>query len=324
MAKGYDKLLWTHNYRKLPRHLAARLSEMSEPAVVAQCMKLVTPTEVTNGDYHHLGVLQMNDITAEGESLIPSTTIGRVSHQNATPREVPDPTAAKVPLMRRGKDGRFHATKRLVRPKRLLAPYMSRLGFKRISPESASGGINVWFQIEEVLDRNAEDFPKQLLRCINLLQESVGKIDLFALNATEADLLRRASENIGWEIVPDASRKAVVETITRKIGARRKNPPKVLQDRLSVLTSLNPVRLRHGNKGFIGYFAAEFPSELIVFENLEADHAMYVVRGSWEPFGRLTRSELRSRFPDAVRIVHSPGWEEKLRELISPAKPSSL
>jgi hypothetical protein len=58
-----------------------------------------------------------------------------------------------------------------------------------------------------------------------------------------------------------------------------------------------------------------------VFENLEMDNAMYVVRGEWREVSKLTRSDLRMRYASNIeRIIHSKGWQQRLTRLVGEAR----
>jgi len=195
---------------------------------------------------------------------------------------------------------------------------MSHIAFKR-QPEGSNGkGVPVFFQILEVI--NTSD-RKAILRCINLLQENVGRIDLHTVKEAEAESIRRLSEDMGWQVLPDNQHGAVIGRVLRRLGSSQKGSARRIQDRFNFILTLEPHRILHSTRGFVGYFVIEFCDGFTVFENLEIDHAMYVVRGRAEELSRLTRTALHARLgQDVERLVHSKGWEERLRKLVKKVR----
>lgn len=77
----------------------------------------------------------------------------------------------------------------------------------------------------------------------------------------------------------------------------------------------------HGTRGFVGYFAVEFTDNLTVFEHLEMDHAMYIIRKDVQKFSRLTRTELLAHTNSGVeKIVHRKNWKVRLEEIVKKAR----
>jgi hypothetical protein len=197
---------------------------------------------------------------------------------------------------------------------------MSRIAFKRMG-DDVSGFVMVRFHIEEIIDRTQPDYLVTLLRCVNLLQENVGKVGLFSVSATEEEFVRNASENIGWQVVPDPERREFWGGITRRLNKRSPELARRVQERFDFIQSLKPRRILHGTRGFVGYFAVEFTDNLTVFEHLEMDHAMYIIRNEVQKFSRLTRTELSAYIRNGVeKIIHRKNWRVRLEELVKQAR----
>jgi hypothetical protein len=327
MARKYSRLPWGNNYQRLPTAIQAKIAEMGNANFVVACSKIVTEDDLAEGRYRHLNIESASDITAIGSALLPASTIGRTSYYNANVEEKRKYNGGKVLKPMRGLAphgrGEFHRTTYLrpVWPKQLLPPALSIVGIKRIGGTTNPLTIVARFQIQDVLNTAMPKYKQQVLRCVNLLQENTGIAGLFSIDANETEHIRQASEDIGWEIIPTAKTSQVLDTVMRKIRNRAPDEKREAQDRLKTILELKPQHQIQGSKGFVGYFAAQFTDKLTVFENLEMDNAMYVVRGEWREVSKLTRSDLRMRYASNIeRIIHSKGWQQRLTRLVGEAR----
>lgn len=329
---NYSRLPWKKSFQKLPPLVEASLAKFSNQDFVVACSKVITTKELEAGIYRHLYLETLEDIPTAMEWLIPSPNVGPASFYNATPVEKPNKNLPKVRKRFRGrapngKNWGFHATtfERDVWHQQLIVPSMRRISFQRIPDATPSKSAMVRFQVQEVFNRSDPDCLKHLLRCLNLLQENVGKAELFPANAAEAEFIRRTSEEIGWEIIPDSKRDEALGTLARKLGKRRPELVQKAQNRFDLILSLEPKRILQSTRGFVGYFAVEFTPNLTIFENLELDHAMYVIRQGSHEFSKLTRTELREKLGTTVeRVIHSKGWEARLTRIVKAARGEQL
>lgn len=331
MSQTYSSLPWGKNFRTLPAVIEAGLTSINEENFVVGCEKRVTAAEIAAGSYAHLKLTAESKVGDAWTSLIPSPNVGRTSHRNASVLEEPVKTQGKERKRIEGrapdwKGGGLHTIHywRDVWPRRLIVPAMSHLAFRRVGEQTDEDTFVLRFQIQEVLHKAAPDFRDEILRCVNLLQENVGTVGLLTLDAAGSNEVRNAAENIGWEVLPNAGVEETLRTVVQKFGeAGEKNSVlrRKAQERLDLINRLGPQRLLQGSAGFAGYFAAVFTDDLMVFENLELDHALYVIRGDWQELSRLTRTELRVKFADHIeRIVHTTGWEDRLTRLVKQAR----
>ncbi len=329
MPRSYSGLPWKRSFRKLPPEIEAALVRCSiQTECVVGCAKLVTNDEIAAGEYQHLCIDSLEELRSEFDSFVPSPNVGPASYANAIPIERVDKTHGKQTRLVPGRaptKGRFsfHPTmcRRQVWRRVFCAPAMSHIAFKRVDDGSSAGQARIYFQIQEPVKTADADCRANVLRCINLLQENVGKIGLSPIDQAEAESIRRLSEDIGWEVLPENERASAIARLVRRLPLGQGDRARQIEDRFEAIVSLGPKKILHGTRGFIGYFAVEFCDAFTIYENLEVDHAMYVLRSGAQELSRLTRSELRTRLgSDLERIVHSKGWRDRLERLVKQAR----
>lgn len=322
-------LPWKKTFRKLPAEIEAALAKFPpQTNCLVGCAKTLTKVEVSADAYRHLCVDALDDLRPEFESFVPSPNVGPASYANATPREIPDRSRVKYSKLIHGRAptrGRFsfHPTayRRDVWHQNFFAPAMLHIAFKCVDHEPIGDGVRVHFQIQEIINTSDPNCRPTMLRCVNLLQENVGKIGLFTADNAEVESIRRLSEDFGWRILPESERTSVMDRMIRRLGVEHRERARQIQDRFDLILSLNPRKILHSTRGFVGYFVFEFADNLTVFENLEIDHAMYVIHSGAQEFSRLTRSELRRRLgPDVERIIHTKNWQQRLATVVKKAR----
>lgn len=186
---------------------------------------------------------------------------------------------------------------------------------ERIGEDATSGGFLVKFTVDQVLDRTSPKFDNDLYYALNLLQENVGKVDVFASDAPLSDYLR--TTYVDWELLPPGSRDQDIARILSGFGRATPEVRQKLTERYDLLVSLFPQAFISGSSGFRRYFGAKYADDLVVFENLEHGNALYVMFEQWEVLSRKSRLELLSGDRGGFeRIVHKAGWKGKLRSLI--------
>ena len=327
MPRNFSKLPWKKTFRNLPQNVEARLREIPDgKTCVVCCTKLIKEPELAAGTYKHLNLEDATDIPAEYAPLIPSPNVGPVSFKNATLVEVPNKRGSKVTQTFYGRAptwGRIGATHRIqqcrqVWPRTLIPPAMSHIGYKRLEVP-AETGVPVHFRILEVIDSSDR---KEILRCINLLQENTGLYDLQPVNAAEAEGIRSLSEDLGWDALSGGAAEDALPQLIRRLGGKKSEGARRVQDRLTFIRSLRPSRVLHSSRGLVGYIIVQFCEKLTAIENLEIDHAMFLAPGPAEEFSRLSRSELKAKLKtgDLERFVHTKGWEDRLRLKVKQAR----
>jgi hypothetical protein len=195
---------------------------------------------------------------------------------------------------------------------------------KEISAEviAAEGTASpVWalrFRVDEPLHKAGKDYADRLLFNLNLLQENVGVADVFPADAALAEYLRSIYHTVGWELLPPGEREQTVQAIISRMRNVSNETRQKLVARYDLLANMKPQAFVHGTGGFDRYFGAKFADDLVVFENLEYGNAVYVMFENWEALSQRSRTQLLAAFQgEFERIVHSKGWDEQLKKMVS-------
>jgi hypothetical protein len=182
-----------------------------------------------------------------------------------------------------------------------------------IETVSTEGGttFTLKFSINDVLDRRSDDFKNKLLTYINLLQENIGKVDIFEATASFKEYIETIAVN--WDIFPPGKRD---DDMTRIMSGFKNNSLDVIErvgERYDFLKQFNPKKIINGLNGMQRYFGMQFNDEFIVFENIFTGNAIYFLFDDWEETSKLSRLEIM-KLPNSkfVRIKHTKYWKERL------------
>lgn len=329
MSRLPSPLPWKRNYRKLPPAIEAELAKLAPGALcLVGCEKVVDAAVLAAGTYQHLCLAGVADLPVELRQLLPSPNVGPVSHANAIPEERPLRDRPKYAKLLRGKAPSWrglgtHRTtfRREVWQRELVPPAMTRIGYRLVPATDGAAPATVRFQVQEVLDPAKPDFGDQLLRCVNLLQENVGQVGLWAVDASAAGALGIGTEDFGWSPLDEASTEAVLARIAQRSAGRGAEVFRLMRERFDCIRKLAPRRILHSTRGFVGYFLIDYCDHLAVFENLEVDNALYVVRANAAELGLLDRPALFARVgEDLERIPHTRGWQQRLDNIVRLAR----
>lgn len=169
------------------------------------------------------------------------------------------------------------------------------------------------FEVNNIIDKHRDDFEDDLLFAINLMQENVGRFEVYPEQVGPDEI--RKWEYVDWEFLPPG--KIDYAFIKRFFGKKTKQHQKEIQDRYNYLESLSPERMVRGTNYFSKYFGAKFENGTVVLENTESGNAIYVFHRNWQEFSKLSRSDLRRmKSLEVARIVHSGNWKKKLEHEI--------
>jgi hypothetical protein len=175
--------------------------------------------------------------------------------------------------------------------------------------------FQVKFAIDEVINRRTPKFPQELLYNLNLLQENVGDANIFESVATLAEYA--ATIRVDWQLLPPGSVDEVFAAMTAGKRPITDQQAATMKQRLQVMGRLKPEAFVTGTQGFIRYFGAMFGDDFVAFENLQYGNAIYVMFENWQALSQRSRVALLGGDPDSFeRIVHSPGWDERLAALV--------
>lgn len=316
------------NFRTVPEFIREKLKNIHSDNVVVACSKKLAIQSVAGGDWAHVGLSVACGKLAFKKEVLPIPERGRYSRRNLHGHVVVQKNLPKVsksytfevPNFGDWLKGSHEITiTRDVYRREFHAPRELTIRLEILNEEDQT--VTVKFSVNEMLNPRSSDFDLQLLSQINLLQENVGAIGVFATSASTAEFLHTV--HVDWELMPEGSRDAVTQRLLS--GAR--GDVAILREKVEarrqLLESLGPVGWIVGNSGLRRYFGAKFRDDLVVFENIDYGNAVYVLFEDWDSLSKLSRIELMGRTEDVVRIVHKHGWELKLKKLLQDHLPPS-
>lgn len=317
------------HYRKIPASILHRIEQLNTDEIVAACVRPVTAQELADGRFRHLGLsLEQGLPRIQEPHLLPSPHQGRYSRFNLEGREIVRRDLPKISksytweVPNWGGHGYHDITvSREVYQREFEAPRESTMAVEKLSENEPAGGPYLFrFTVEEVLNRKDADLDARLLTVLNLLQENVGAINVFARTASLADYTQNLQ--VDWELLPPGMRG---EVLAARIASGSRSHREQIQIRIEArrkfLEGFKPTNWLVGTSGFRRYFGAKFSDELVVFENVDYGNAVYVMFSDWESLSKLSRIELQEQSDRFVRIVHRGDWEQRLRRLLMEKLP---
>lgn len=308
------------NLRSIPRPILDKLTKLAVDDVVVACAKRLTPNDVPN--YAHIGLRIENGRIVLPAPAVPPARMGKYSDTNVNGREVVRrdlPMVTKTFSMEApdwngyGTHTVWHTRDVYVRD--FIAPKELTLSVDLLKEAPDGSAFTIKFAVDEVLSRAAPDFESELLYNLNILQENVGAVDVFASQATLAEYA--VTIRLDWEILPVGN---IDETLRLILNGKRPvsaQQTQVMRQRLEAMSRLNPQNYIAGTSEFLRYFGAKFEDDFVAFENLNYGNALYVMYEDWERLCRLSRVDLlKGRRDGFERIPHTGDWAGKLRALL--------
>lgn len=304
------------NFRQIPPRIQARLKKLNTDTVVVATIRQIATAEINAGAFRHLG-LPFRD---ERHTVIPTPAAGKYSSKNVhgeeiVRRDLPMETHYNyVDAPNWGDD--YNGTHEVALPyncypRDFIPPRHTAITIERLKADAEAGVYK--FTVGEVIRANDH---VRLLECLNLLQENVGHVDLFASAADIADYLR--SLQVNWEILPPGQKDLILKRLT---AGRAVSPVEraSLQDRLDFLDSLKPKHYLYGTTGLTRYIGGLLREDCVVFENAEYGNALYLMYEDWKELSARSRVELLAGRcgKNFDRIVHVNGWKQRVRDLIA-------
>jgi hypothetical protein len=297
-------------------------------AVVVGCATKLTEKDIRDGLYDHLEIVMVGGKLSFPDRIVPHASAGRASDFNANGREI---VRRDLPMILKTfsfeapnygdwSNGSHEVThEREVYQRDFAPPDENEIGIELVGKEDTPAGATYVFRfiIDEPLLVGAKGYKDNLLRLLNLLQENVGAVELFATDAKLEDYLKTIYVN--WEILPPGERDTNIAKITAGVRATDEETRKRVADRYDFFDKMKPEALIKGHGGFRRYFGAKFTDELVAFENMEYGNAVYIMLADWKEASRKTKQELLASGRDGkdfFRIVHSSGWKTQVRDLI--------
>jgi hypothetical protein len=272
--------------------------------------------------YAHLNLRVENGAIVIPQPAVPPARMGKFSDINVNGREVVRrdlPMTTKTVVIEAPNWGGYGThdvwQTREVYQRDFIAPKELTISMELLAQNPASSNFTVKFSVEEVLNRAAADFDIELLYNLNLMQENVGAVGVFASTATFADYLKTV--HLDWEILPPDKLDEVIRQMLhgkRPVSAQQQL---VIKSRLTAMERLKPQCYIAGTNEFLRYFGAKFEDDFVAFENLNYGNALYVMHENWEQLSQRSRIDLLKARPRGFeRVLHVAGWEDRLRALL--------
>lgn len=322
---------WKRNLRNIPAALLAKAEALGDADIVAATVKKIPQRDIAEGKYAHLQMAAASGEVAFPARVVPDPGIGRYSRWNVEGREVVHRDRPKVtrtycwdaPTFGDESRGTHEVYQdRQVYPRDFIPSECTPIAIECLASENTGENAiySFKFVVTRVLNRMDQDFERVLLITLNLLQENVGKADLFPSDASRADYL--ATVHVNWEILPEGSRDEEVERLITKLHVHGPEQRAKLAERYATLKGLRPHYLITGTNGFTRYFGASFGDKLVVFENLEYGNAIYAMFEGWQRLSQMTRLELRAdTSAEFERIEHRGNWTARLKRIVAARRP---
>ncbi len=322
------KIKWKKNFRSIPEPLLKKIKGLNTKTVLVACTKAIKHSDIVNGLYKHVAISWDNtkDSLISRGRVIPNPQIGKFSLRNIDGKEIVRkdwPMITKTytwetPNYGDSSNG-YHdvSIDREVYQREFLPPKGLELTIDLLETQSVDQEqVYIFkFTVDEVIDVKSKDFEDSLLYALNLLQENIGKSDVFSSDASRKDYLRTVV--VDWEILPPGKRNEIIDRILNKYRKVTPEERDRIEDRYDFLAGYKPEAYISGTSGFQRYFGAKFGDNLVVFENLRYGNAIYVMYENWTQLSQKSRLELLAGSQDDFdRIVHSDTWKERLGEIL--------
>lgn len=313
------------NLYKIPKTISLKLNTVKSNQIIAGYVKTFPVEDISRGALAHLSVKLTDAGLFFPDSVVPLASRGKYSSHNRNGYEIirkdlPKETHYRrfdVPNCGDRSKGTHDVEWRYEKyPREFYAP--ENLNIKIESPNIAAGQKSyvIKFEVEEVMDKNSQDFKDRLLKNLNILQENIGHCDVLAAGRTLKEYLETL--RVSWEILPPGTREEALTRLTKGrtiTGQDMKN----IEDRYDFFQTLKPAKLIYGMSGSDRYFGALLRDSLVVFENVDYGNAIYMMFEDWQILSRKSRVELLSgRYgKNFERVVHRKGWKEQVRQIIT-------
>lgn len=328
--------LGSKNFRAVPEPVQAKIDSLEQDDFVIACVRKIPASDILANKYKHISISLEEGAPIFPESQIPNPLIGRYCRFNAAGVELilkDSPMITKTYSIESPNFGDWSKGTHMVEwdrdvyPREFFPPKQLELSIELLGEEVKDEKLFVFkFGVVEVLNRKklpsrkSRFLKSDLFFGLNLIRECVGRADVFASNATRDDYLK--SLYVDWEILPPGEREGTIDRILSGIKAPTPELRKQIAQRYDLLMTLKPEAFITGSSGLRRYFGAKFSDDLVVFENLEYGNAIYAMFGDWESLSKLTRPQLlKGDRKGFERIIHTGGWERKLKDLVSQTQP---
>lgn len=317
---------WKRNFSKLSVGVVDALKGIESSFVVVAQTKMIPCFDIINGVYEHLGLVSVDGQVRTGEPVLPSSDFGKWSARNREGWERKRRDLPKIVKTYTWETPNFgdasaygthtSSVDREVYQVEFDEPRLHKIRTEILqASEGAASHVLVKFSLDGLIDREDENFEKELLWAVNILQENTGVTGVYPSDASEDDYL--ATTALDWEVFPPGTADEIIRIFRKKRKGKPDRFDNLMEDRLRVFASLKPMEYLRGTAKLSSYVGAKFFDDLVVFENVQYGNALYVLYDDWRDISKRSRIDLlRGTSERFDRFVHSDGWEERFLEHI--------
>lgn len=309
------------SFRKIPASIEAKLARIKEKDVKFGVGLVLTDETIANGTYEDIGLTLKRLQKETTWEVLPPQGYGKYALRNVDGWEVvrkdlPKYTKNFYHDIAIYGDAARNGTTTVAIPREVYhrEAYPPLLFHFEVNVTLGEQGNkkSVSVNIDETFDRESPSFSEDALFALCLLQERFGCVDV--MPAVNPDF--HLTDAIDWEIFPPGSIEEVMRSIFVQ-GRQVSISEEAARERLEMLQEFQPQCFLRGLGGNNNYIGAKFSDDLVVFENLRAGNALYVLYEDWEAASKLSRSELLKRSAlEYDRIVHKEGWQDHFATLM--------
>jgi len=313
------------NFRSIPQAIQNRITQLGVEEFRVGVVKRIPLTEIQLGLWRHACIEIVDGQLTHKQSYYPHVDNGRASKFNMQgdtiirkdlPKEPRDINMGPRPVYGDWGKGSFDLTitRDCYRREQVPAP-RTAIDVQMLPTEEVEFGVCVVFFSITSRHRPSLLDTNTLLHEINLIQENFNQVDVLDADASNDELLSRIYVN--WQLLPPGERDAGLARILNIYRPRTPEERQVLVERYQTLAEYEPSRWIVGTHSFAGYFGA-IVGERVVLENMREGNALYTMGADeWMEHSRHSRTELLHYYGNRVqRIVHTPGWQTRLRQII--------
>lgn len=311
-------------YAKIPDFINDEINVCGSDTFYVGRARRYSTDDLAAGVLEHLGLGWNGEaVTRESEAVVPPAERGRWSRYNVNGRVVVRKDLPKVEKVIGGwespnfgdweKGSHTHWATRMVYRRETW--YAQQLPILLTVEEPNADGVVIGFRVDRVFDRKTPN-ERDLHLALSLLRENIGvHVSIVATDLSVDAWL--ADQSVTWELLPPGE--LTFKKIVARLGADPSSPRiATLQDRDAAMRAMNPGAVITGLGAFSRYFGYKFRDNLVALENLTYGNALYVMFDDWEALSQRSRIDLLADAnADYVRIVHRPGWEQKLKALLT-------